>query len=80
MTSYNAWRALYTGEARQYYAEYENRCQLLRDESKSEVVLPPFSVKPYLLYFSDIAEDPSDWVNQVIAGWYGKESIILQTE
>ncbi|WP_300767359.1 DUF6056 family protein [uncultured Acetatifactor sp.] len=80
VTSYNAWRALYTGEARQYYAEYENRCQLLRDESKSEVVLPPFSVKPYLLYFSDIAEDPSDWVNQVIAGWYGKESIILQTE
>lgn len=80
ITSYSAWLSLRNGEAQQYYAEYENRCQLLKDETKSEVTLPPFSVKPYLLYFTDIAEDSSDWVNRTIADWYGKEAVYLQTE
>lgn len=78
LTSLSAWNSLRSGEARQYYREYENRCALLEDSSQTEVTLPAYSVKPYLLYFNDIAEDPSDWVNQAVAKWYHKDRVILQ--
>lgn len=80
VTSLNAWKSLRAGEAQQYHAEYEQRCQLLENETNSEVVLPPYSIKPYLLYFNDITEDSSDWVNQALADWYHKDAVMLQAE
>lgn len=80
VTSFSAWNSLRTGEALQYYAEFKERSQLLEDETKREVVLSPYSVKPYLLFFNDIGEDSSDWVNQTLANWYHKDSVTLQKE
>ncbi len=78
LTSVSAWKSLRSGEAMQYYAEYQERLTVLQDDTQKEVVLAPYSVKPYLLFFHDIVEDSDDWVNREVAGWYHKTSVILQ--
>lgn len=78
LTTISAWESLRRGEAQQYYKEYQERCEILEDCARQEVALPPYSVTPYLLYFGDIVEDPSDWVNQSVANWYHKASVFLQ--
>lgn len=78
LTSYNAWNSLRRGEAQQYYKEYQERRILLEDDTQKEVSLPPYTLKPYLLYFDDITEDSSNWANQAVANWYHKDSVSLQ--
>lgn len=78
VTTVNAIKSLRGGEAKQYYAEYLDRLQVLEDESIASAELKPFTVKPYMLFFGDIVEDPSDWVNESMADYYGKEKVILK--
>ena len=78
LTSVSAWKSLRSGEAAQYYAQYQERLIILEDDTQKEVALAPYSVKPYLLFFNDIVEDPNDWVNREVARWYHKDSVILQ--
>lgn len=76
-TSVNAGKALYTGGPQQYYGDYQERLKLLEDPQQQEVVLQPFSQRPYLLYFDDVAADPADWRNVAMANYYGKRQITV---
>lgn len=75
-TSTSAIYSLATGEARQYGEETAARTALLRSQSQEEnVTIPILDTRPYLLYFSDISEDPADWKNILMARYYQKESV-----
>lgn len=75
-TSVSACRSLISGEAAAYGRETAARTQALRDAAGQEnISLELFHTRPYLLYFSDISEDPGDWKNLSMARYYRKESI-----
>lgn len=78
-SSYAAYVSLKTGEAHQYDFEYSERLDELLSP-KTKLVLKPFSVKPRLLYFDDITEDPLNWKNTSTAAWYQKELIVLDSK
>lgn len=70
-----AGNTILSGQAKQYKAENEARLELLLDDSMQDVVLQGFSDPPELLLFQDIAYDEDDWLNQVMAQYYGKGSV-----
>lgn len=72
-----ALSTLRSGEAQEYHACAQQRFALLHDETIADAVLEPFSVTPYLLYFDDITADPSDWRNEDMSTFYGKNSVVL---
>lgn len=74
-SSYSALQSLRNGEAKQYYAEYQERLVVLEDESLKEVKLNDFSVKPYVLFWDDVSEDPAHWKNVCVRQYYGKEKV-----
>ena len=78
VTTVNAIKSLREGEAKQYYAEYLDRLQVLEEESIDNAELKPFTVKPYMLFFGDIEEDQFHWINESMADYYGKEKVILK--
>lgn len=78
-SSYAAYVSLMAGEAQQFRSEYESRLEILQGEEKV-VSLSPYSVKPYLLFFDDIQPTQSDWRNNAVAAWYGKEAVSLLQE
>lgn len=51
---------------------------LLYDDSIQDVELQELSVKPYVLYFDDITNNPDDWRNTAVAEYYNKSSVILK--
>jgi len=80
VTTASAIESLRSGSAQQYYAENQQRLELLREESLKEVYLFPLSQKPYLLYFGDIVENTGDWVNGSMANYFNKEKVGLKQE
>lgn len=79
-TGVTAVGTLYAGYAQQYDEEYYTRLEILEDETLTDAVLPPFSVKPALLFFSDMNTDSSVWPNTKVTAYYGKKSVSLRTE
>ncbi|MDD6070688.1 MAG: DUF6056 family protein [Clostridiales bacterium] len=77
MTSILAAKSLLSGEARQYDREMKERIELLLGE-ENKVTLAPLSAQPELLLWEDIKEEPSDWVNTVVAKFYRKDEVVLQ--
>lgn len=75
-SSYAAYVSIRTGEASQFYDEYENRLEILNGD-EGVVAVPEYSVKPWLLYFDDIEADPYNWKNKAMASWFGKEMVYL---
>lgn len=69
--------SLRTGQAQQYYSENQERLAVLENESLDEVYLNDFTYKPYVLYFDDIQEDPTDWRNRDTAAYFGKKALYL---
>lgn len=80
LTAVSAVQSLKSGEAKAYYAEYEERRSQLENPELTEVWLKDFSAKPYLLFFNDgnLKEDTDDWVNRAVADFYGKEIVGLR--
>lgn len=76
-SSSSALLSLVKGEAAVYLAENEARWALYTDDSVRDVEVGDFSVKPYVLYHDDIAEDQTDWRNYTVAGFFGKDSVRL---
>lgn len=79
--SVSATRSLVLGEADQYYSEYEERLSIYHDSSISSPVLEPYSVRPKVLFNSDLVSDEEDidyWVNKSVAEYYGKEKVMLR--
>lgn len=77
ITTVSALRSLRTGNAAQYYAQYEKRLEVLTDGTISDVVLEPYIEVPYLLYFGDIKEDSAQWENTAMAEYFHKNSVRL---
>ena len=38
----------------------------------------PFSTMPYILYFTDMTDNPDSYENQDTATFYGKHSIVVK--
>ena len=80
MSSYQAIGTIRSGEAAQYSAQAQERYERLRTAQGEDVVLEPFGVKPYLLYFDDITADADDWKNHDLAEYFGLKSVCLREE
>ena len=70
-----AGSTLLSGQAQQYKQENEERLELLHDNSMQDVVLQGFSNPPKLLMFQDITNNENEWLNEVMAQYYGKGSV-----
>lgn len=79
-SSVSALRSMVIGEAQVYYSEAQERLEIYRDESNSVAEVEAFSVKPKVLYFTDIVQegDMNYWINENIAEYYGKEKVVLK--
>jgi hypothetical protein len=77
-TSVSAVQSLLNGDAKTYDTEANQRILAYQDTSQKTVQVKDYSVKPYLLCENDIVEDGSDWRNQLVAKFYGKESVQLK--
>lgn len=75
--SSSALLSLVKGEAAQYLRENEARWEIYEDNTVKNVEVKDFSVKPYVLYHDDIAEDETDWRNGAVANFFGKDSVRL---
>lgn len=77
-TSVSAIRSVVIGEAQTYYAENQERQEILAGEEK-DIYFQPLSVKPHVLYFADYVskDDENNWINTVAARYYNKNSIQL---
>ena len=77
---YSATSACYdiaSGNAATYKRESLDRLKALQDESVTDAVLKEYSVKPQMLFFSDVEEDTEFWINIVVARYYHKNSVTL---
>lgn len=79
-SSMSALRSMVIGEAQTYYAEAQERLEIYRDESNPVAAVEAFSVKPKVLYFTDIVpeDDINYWINENVAEYYGKEKVVLK--
>lgn len=77
-SSSSALLSLVKGEAAQYLKENELRWEIYTDDAVKDVEVDDFSVKPYVLYHDDIVEDKTDWRNNSVAAFFGKDSVGLK--
>lgn len=77
LISYKATRSLETDEASTYYNEYLERLELYLSDDKT-IEVKEHTVKPYLLFFSDITEDSTHWQNVSVEKFYHKDSVVLK--
>lgn len=78
-TSGRAAAALADGSAEFYWQQQVDRLTVLQDPSVSDVRLEPLDVShqlKLLLYNGDAGPDPADWVNQALANFYHKNSVV----
>lgn len=74
--SYKAYNSLKSGEASIYYNEYLERLEKYLSNDKN-ITVKEHTVKPYLLFFSDITEDSTHWQNLSVERFYHKDSVVL---
>jgi hypothetical protein len=66
---------LASGDAKIYLEEKMYRLEVLQDASVTDPIFEPHTVKPELLFQSDMYTDPNLWENGVVATYYGKNSV-----
>ncbi|MDE5932026.1 MAG: hypothetical protein K2H40_06020 [Lachnospiraceae bacterium] len=74
-TGISALRSLVNGDAAVYYDEAMERHALYVDETVTDVVVEPFSIRPALFDFEDLTPDEDNWLNLAVAGYYHKDSV-----
>jgi Family of unknown function (DUF6056) len=70
-----AYRDWFSGAARSYHAEQNQRYQLLAHTADERVQLPPLKAMPPSLLYYDITTDSTYWGNVVYARYFGKRAI-----
>lgn len=75
--SLEAVKELASGEAARYHEQAMERKEAYLDPELTDVEVEPYEYKPYLLFFDDITDDPGNWKNQGVSGYYGKDSVRL---
>lgn len=76
-TSWGAYYYIHTGEAYNFYTEYQERLKILRSD-ETDVVFEPYLYKPWMLCLGELSMDPGAEENRAMADWYGKNSIVLR--
>lgn len=79
-TGISALRSLVNGDAAVYYEEAMERHRLYVDETVTDVVVKPFSVRPALFNFEDLTADEGNWLNLAVADYYHKNSVCIEKE
>ncbi|MBQ6341641.1 MAG: hypothetical protein IJI41_00815 [Anaerolineaceae bacterium] len=76
ITSYSAAQAYLLGWVGQYKHVYNQRIEILENPEIQDAVLREYPHnKPFVLYFSDISEDPNNWQNIAMSSFYNKNSV-----
>ena len=78
LTSVAAISELRSGEAAGYYAQAEARQSVLEDPAVTDCEFEPYVKMPYILYFTDMTDNPDSYENQDTAHFYGKNSIVVR--
>ena len=65
------------GSAFEYALENAARIKVLKG-TEADVVVESLSVRPELLFYSDMSTDASDWTNTAVADYYGKNSVVVK--
>ncbi len=78
LTSVLAINELRSGEAQSYYEEALQRQSVLEDATIQDCEFEPFESMPYLLFFTDMSDDPSDFQNEDTCTYYHKNTIIVR--
>lgn len=78
-SSYGAYYFVHTGEAYNYYHEYLDRVETIKN-SGDDVIVKPYYFKPWFLCISDLNANPYSEENQSMARWFGKNTITCIAE
>lgn len=78
-TTTSAVKDLISGDAKAYGDSLGKRVDIYNSGEK-DVAVDPLPVRPALLYFSDIEEDPRNWKNKGICRYYGIDSVTVKEE
>lgn len=78
--NYGAFRMVVEGEGIQYWHEYLQRLSIYRENiySQETVYVPPYIMRPYPLWVTEITEVPEDGSGKLdghVALWYGLKAI-----
>ncbi len=78
VSSYKAYRDWKQGWAEQYAKEWDERIEILRDDSVKKVEFQPLTVYPEMLLYTDLQPETGYiWVNSACAQYYGKEGVTI---
>lgn len=77
LVSVTAVKSLVSGEAKTYDMEMKQRQQAYLSDT-AQVQVAPLTVKPELLFWEDITDNPDEWINQVVARFYRKDAVYLE--
>lgn len=77
LTGVRSAASLTDGSAEAYARERDARMAVLLDDGKIKITLQPIRTRPSLLYVGDVTRDPTDWRNQAVAWYFGKERVTL---
>ena len=72
--SYATYHFVHTGEAYNFYHEYLDRMEVIKDGGE-DVVVTPYLYSPGVIMPYELSSDPQDEANRAIASWYGKNSV-----
>ena len=75
-TTTSAMVSLQTGEAKEYDNIFDRRMKVYLSDEKNPV-MEPLTVRPHVLFYSDIKEDPKHEINYFVALFFQKESVRL---
>lgn len=75
-TAKTAFNALNDGSAAAYGAQMQALVDQCRDPAVETPTSPPFTVRPILLWYNGPTTE-GIWVNEVMANFYGKESLVI---
>ncbi len=81
LTGVSAALSLWCGEAQGYDAQVQAQARLLEDPSATNAVVESLTYRPELLLPTSVpvlSEDPENPVNQRVAAFYGKSSVVAR--
>ena len=78
LTSVAAFSELRSGEAKNYYSQAEERQRILENPDILDCEFEPFASQPYILFFTDMTENPTSYENEDTANFYRKNSIVVR--
>lgn len=76
-STYGAYYYIHTGEAYEFYSQYQRRVETIVNGG-SVVEVEPYTIRPWFLCMGELSEDPNASQNSSIAKWYGKEAIYIK--